>query len=140
MKVKLKNPKTGQVKSVELGWSWILFLFGDFFGIPLFFRGLYIWGALVLVILFLDIIINRGTDAICVDTLCKSRVSPTGTIFNLIYLGLSIFFGVKGNEMTVRKYIAKDWQVVDLEEDEIVKNLKDKLEVASVNSPQSEEK
>ena len=46
MKVAMKNPKTGEVKEVKVGWSWTLFLFSCFFGLPLFLRKLNLWGGI----------------------------------------------------------------------------------------------
>lgn len=30
MKIEMTNPKTGEVKEIKVGWSWILFLFSSF--------------------------------------------------------------------------------------------------------------
>ena len=38
MKVAMTNPKTGEVKEVKVGWSWILFLFSGFFWITIVFK------------------------------------------------------------------------------------------------------
>jgi hypothetical protein len=40
IKVTMKNPKTGESKEIKVGWSWILFLFSCFLGLPLFLRKL----------------------------------------------------------------------------------------------------
>ena len=50
MKVAMTNPKTGEVREVKVGWSWILFLFSGFFGLPLFLRKLHVWGGIFLII------------------------------------------------------------------------------------------
>ena len=42
--VTFRNPKTGELKQVKVGWSWILFLFSGLFGLPLFLRRLQMWG------------------------------------------------------------------------------------------------
>lgn len=44
MFVLMKNSKTNETKEVKVGFSWTLFFFSGFFGIPLFLRKLYRWG------------------------------------------------------------------------------------------------
>ena len=44
MKVQLKNTTTGEVVQIKVGWSWTLFFFSPFLGIPLFLRKLHVWG------------------------------------------------------------------------------------------------
>ena len=56
MKVAMTNPKTGEVKEVKVGWSWILFLFSGFFGLPLFLRKLHVWGGIFLILWIVYII------------------------------------------------------------------------------------
>lgn len=43
-----RNPRTGELREVKVGWSWTLFFFSGLFGLPLFLRGLHVWGALFL--------------------------------------------------------------------------------------------
>ncbi|MFZ3033752.1 MAG: hypothetical protein WA138_07055, partial [Parvibaculum sp.] len=45
-----KNSKTGELKQVKIGWSWTLFFFSSLFGLPLFLRRLYVWGAVELIL------------------------------------------------------------------------------------------
>ena len=56
MKVAMTNPKTGEVKEVKVGWSWILFLFSGFFELPLFLRKLHVWGGIFLILWIVYII------------------------------------------------------------------------------------
>ena len=35
MKIAMKNPKSGEIKEITVGWSWMLFLFSGCLGIPL---------------------------------------------------------------------------------------------------------
>lgn len=117
MNVQFKNPKTGELKTVKVGWSWVLFLFSSFIGIPLFWRGLYIWGGIMAGIWVLNFIFTTPV-AILSD--------PTAfIILILIQIGLSIFFGIKGNEMTAKNYLEKGWELVNLDSD-IVKMAKEK--------------
>lgn len=47
--ITFKNELTGEMKQVKIGFSWILFFFPGFFGIPLFMRKLTGWGIVMLV-------------------------------------------------------------------------------------------
>lgn len=102
MKVKFNNPRTNQVRSVKLGWSWSLFLSGGLMGIPLFLQGLSIWGAMVASLWVLGFVISNGTGTY---------------ILSLIGIGLSIFLGLKGNEMIAKNYLKYGWKFANPEND-----------------------
>lgn len=104
MRVAMRNPKTGEIKEVKVGWSWTLFFFSGFFGLPLFLRGLHIWGAIFLVLW----VVNLATTVVTGDAGALISV----TLF-VVFLGLEIFLGIKGNEMTAKNYLENDWTFVD---------------------------
>ena len=58
MLVSMKNPKIGEIKEVKVGFSWILFLFSGFFGLPLFLRKLYVWGGVFLALWVVNVILG----------------------------------------------------------------------------------
>lgn len=105
MKIPMKNPKTGEIKEVKLGWSWTLFLFSSLFGLPLFLRRLYIWGGIFLALWVVNLIAPR-------------LMGPEEAMFFVsflffVFMGLQIFLGVKGNEMTAKNYLEHDWAFVE---------------------------
>lgn len=103
--VALQNPATGEIKLVKVGWSWVLFLFSGFFGIPLFRRKLPTW-ALVFVA------INLVTIACQVPS--NNPAAQLLTILaQLLGLALAIFMGVKGNEITAKNYLAQGFRFAD---------------------------
>lgn len=102
MKVQFSNPRTGQIKSVKVGWNWGLFLSGGFIGLPLFLSGLCTWGAVMASLWVFSFIILDGLGTV---------------ILSVIGIGLSIFFGVKGNEMIAKRYLMHGWQFVNPEND-----------------------
>lgn len=109
MKVGMKNPKTGEIKQVKVGWSWTLFFFSGMFGIPLFLRGLYIWGAVFLAVGSINVIMPAPTE----------ELQAVGMLFNaLIYLGLQVYMSIKGNELTAKNYLEKNWTFVDPESED----------------------
>ena len=105
MQVKLRNDRSGEIKMIGVGWSWMLFLFSGFLGVPLFLRRLYVWGGVMLALWVVNII---------APTL---MAEDEATVFNLllmmIFLGLSIFFGLKGNELTAKNLLEQGWEWVE---------------------------
>ena len=59
----LENPKTGAVKPFRDGFDWILFLFSGALGIPLFLRGLPLWGAVFVALWVVDLAPGLGLAA-----------------------------------------------------------------------------
>jgi len=105
MKVAMKNPKTGEIKEVKVGWSWTLFLFSGLFGLPLFLRKLYIWGA----IFFALWIVNM----VAPSALPENEGLVLSISLGVIFLALEIFVGIKGNEMTAKNYLENNWTFVE---------------------------
>ncbi|MFG1465692.1 hypothetical protein V5F77_22675 [Xanthobacter sp. DSM 24535] len=99
----MKNPKTGELKRIKVGWSWVLFFFSTVFGIPLFLRRLYVWGILINVINFSYSITESVTD------LEPKEMGTLVLMVCLLDLGLSIFFAIKGNELTAKNYLEHGW-------------------------------
>lgn len=108
----MTNPKTGEVKEVKVGWSWILFIFSGFFGLPLFLRKLYIWGGVFLVLWLVYLV---------VPSLFYNEEEALGLsiVLNLIFLGLQIWLGIKGNEMTAKNYLELGWNFTNPNSDEV---------------------
>lgn len=109
MKVSLKNPATGELKEVKIGWSWTLFLFASVFGLPLFLRKLNIWGSIYLALYAVMMLITYLGDP---DTAILGSV-----IFNVLFLCLNIFLAIKGNEMTAKNYLEHGWVFTEPDSD-----------------------
>ena len=106
MNVAFKNPKTGEVKEVKCGFSWILLLFSSIFWLPLFMRRLYIWGAIFAAIVIGNIIaLSAARD--------QDAAVGANLLFGLISIGLSIYLAIKGNEMTAKNYLENGWAFVE---------------------------
>ncbi|MGJ0287834.1 hypothetical protein [Aliarcobacter cryaerophilus] len=112
MKVAMTNPKTGEVKEVKVGWSWILFLFSGFFGLPLFLRKLHVWGGIFLVLWIVYII---------APSMMQNEEEALGLmiLLNLVFLGLQIWLGIRGNEMTAKNYLELGWNFTNPNSDEV---------------------
>ena len=51
--MRFENPETGEIRVLSKGWSWTIFLFGWFCGIPYFMRGINTFGWIAAAIFFL---------------------------------------------------------------------------------------
>ena len=102
MHVSLKNPRSGEVRKVKVGWSWVLFFWSGLFGLPLFLRRLYVWGSVFLVLWVVNLI-GPGLMA------NEDEGVLVSLVLFFIFLGLQIWLGVKGNEMTAKNYLDLGW-------------------------------
>jgi hypothetical protein len=99
--VTLKNPRTRVSKDIKIGWNWPLFLFSNFLGLPLFLRRLNSWGAAFMGLWVLNIFVS-------VLGLGFLRI-----IIVLAGVGLAIWMGRKGNELTAKNLLATGWLWAD---------------------------
>ena len=100
--VDLVNQRSGEHKSVKVGFSWVLLFFSGVLGIPLFLRRLYVWGAVFLVFWILYILLPQ----ILPDTAHSAGVY---LLLCLVFLALQIWIAVKGNEMTAKNLLENGW-------------------------------
>jgi hypothetical protein len=104
MSVSLRHPGTGQVKILPEGWSWSCFFGSGFLGLPLFKRGLVIWGSAMLVLDITTLIVGW------VDTKAAASLYLW---LSLIGLAASLFFGAKANDMAAGHALARGWEFAD---------------------------
>jgi hypothetical protein len=108
MSVTLRNPETGELRKVKIGWSWICFLFSGVFGLPLFLRGLDLWGVFMAGFCLLNLLLGVFVYSPAIFlVLCTAA------------LGLQIFFGMKANEITAKNYLKRGWAFVDAESEAV---------------------
>lgn len=102
IEVAFQNPKTGETKNVKVGWSWTLFFFASFLGIPLFLRKLNTLGALFLAVCVMNFVLPE---------LAQEQNARLGvSIFlNALIIGLNTWMAIKGNEMTARNLLDLGW-------------------------------
>ncbi len=108
MQIVLKNPKSGELREVKVGWSWTLFFFSWFAGLPLFLRKLNGLGAIFLALFVVDI-----ATAIPLSEIMEQ----TSVLIALIQISISIWLAIKGNEMTAKNYLELGWEFVDPDSD-----------------------
>jgi len=58
MSISLQHPGSGRVKILPEGWSWSCFFGASFLGLPLFRRGLTVWGSAMLVLDIVALIVG----------------------------------------------------------------------------------
>jgi hypothetical protein len=104
MSIALKYPGTDAVKLVPEGWSWACFFGSGVLGIPLFKRGLIVWGSAMLVFDLATFIVGwTWTDAAVALHLWLSGIG----------VGASFFFGWKANDLAVQRAVAHGWEIAD---------------------------
>ncbi len=102
--VTLENPETGEIRQVRIGFAWTLFLFSSVLGVPLFLRRLYLWGAAILALWAVNLLVVKfagGPAAMEEGVLCA------------VFFGLQLWLGFKGNAITVKTYLRRGWTVAD---------------------------
>jgi len=106
--VTLRNKNTGEIRSQKIGWSWTCLFFSIFFGIPLFIKKLYGWGAVMLLLALLQQQEARQE---------VHQYSASGAyvfiILNLLPTVLAIIFAATANRMAGRKYLRHGWEFAE---------------------------
>lgn len=100
--VNLQHERTGEIKSVKVGWSWTLFLFSQFWGVPLFLRHLFDWG-----------MINFILSLLFYYSMSLAEADPNELLLALAIgiaaIGVSIYLGLRGNELTAKQLLRAGW-------------------------------
>ena len=104
MQITLKHPHTGETRNLKVGWSWTLFFFSNIYGIPLFLRGLKSWGWLMFCLAMLEVIRNFYSP---------NEVNFLDYALIISSVFCAIFFGFKGNELTLKQWQKNGWVVAD---------------------------
>jgi len=95
MQIALRHNGTGTLRFIDTGWSWSLFLGASFFGLPLFFRGLALWGTLMVILWFLQVALSLAEVGETLQWLVTFAVA-----------GMCLFLGYQGNALSARHFIA----------------------------------
>ena len=115
MEVSLVNRNTGELKAIKVGWSWTIFFWNHLFSLPLFLRGLYGYAAIRLVLFILAA--EFGINFIALESFEQmptfERADGLPVLISLLPLVFDIYMGVKGNELTAKKYNRKNWDFAE---------------------------
>lgn len=102
--LRLRQKQSGKEKRVATGFAWDLFLFAGVFGLPLFWRRLHAWGAIILALWCLDLLIGRVPASAA-----TARIAE-GVLF-MSFLALQLLLGFIGNRLTAKTYLAHGWTI-----------------------------
>lgn len=103
----LVNKTSGEKKTIKVGWSWTCFFFSSWLGVPLFLRRLNVWGAFMCALWFAQV---AAAKLLSNDL---ETMMAEGVGFNLLILGVSIWFGLKANRMAFIQYLEAGWEPLD---------------------------
>lgn len=104
MKVALRQPRTGDCKFVGTGWSWRIFFGAAFLGLPLFFRGLALWGTAMMVLWIVEL---------SAPFVASANGEIAAAALGLIGTGLSVYLGFRGNALAARHLIACGYEFAE---------------------------
>lgn len=104
MSVTLRQPDTGQTKIMAEGWCWSCCLFCGVLGLPLYRRGLQVWGSAMVVF---------NIVALVVAFVPTERAATLDIWLTVIGVGLCLFFGARANRMAIDRYLDLGWQYAD---------------------------
>jgi len=108
MSISLRHPITGEIKLQPEGWSWACFFGSGVLGLPLFRRGLCVWGAAMLV---LDV------TTFIAGWIATDSAETVYFWMSAIGLAASIFFGLKANELATNRALLNGWEFTDRRRD-----------------------
>jgi hypothetical protein len=102
--IRLTEKKSGKEKRIATGFAWDLFLFAGVFGLPLFWRRLPQWGAVILALWCVDLLIGRLPVSDWATHLAEASLFA-------VFLALQLWLGFTGNRLTAKAYVTHGWSV-----------------------------
>jgi hypothetical protein len=102
--LRLTQKQSGKEKRIATGFAWDLFLFAGVFGAPLFWRRLPQWGAVILALWCVDLLIGRLP-------LVDATARLTEAALFAVFLVLQLWLGFAGNRLTAQAYLRHGWSL-----------------------------
>ena len=102
--IQLTQKKSGKEKRIGTGFAWDLFLFAGVFGLPLFWRRLPQWGAVILALWCTDLLIGRLPVSEATTRLLEAALFA-------VFLALQLWLGFKGNRLTAKAFLTHGWSI-----------------------------
>ena len=104
MTISLRHPRTGEIRVLQDGWSWGCLLGSGILGLPLFRRGLQIWGAAM---------VAFNVVLLIVWMVPTQRAATLYGWMSVAGFALSLFFGMRANRMAIDRLLAQGWEYAD---------------------------
>jgi hypothetical protein len=120
--LRFKQKQSGKEKQLRTGFAWDLFLFAGLFGLPLFLRRLPQWGALILALWLIDLLIGRLPLGRPIGALAEAALFGA-------FLLAQLWLGFRGNRLTAKALLAHGWRV-ERPEDRATKRLIERWRLA----------
>ena len=102
--IRFKHKPSGKERRVATGFAWDLFLFAGIFGAPLFWRRLSSWGAGILMLWLLVVVV--GSVRVSAQATDTAQLVLFG-----IFLVLQIWLGFFGNRLTAKTLLHHGWTI-----------------------------
>jgi hypothetical protein len=102
--IRLTQKQSGKEKRIATGFAWDLFLFAGVFGVPLFWRRLPQWGATILALWCLDLLIGRLP-------MSAATVRFSETALFAMFLAIQLWLGIAGNRLTAKAFLTHGWSI-----------------------------
>ena len=102
-RIGLKPPGGGKLKWIRVGFAWDLFVLSPLFGIPLFLRKLPQWGAAMLALLLIWLVLG--------EFLGEPAKDYAGLLLFAVFVAVDLFLGFAGNRLTAQSYLRHGWTV-----------------------------
>ncbi len=99
-----KHKPSGKTRRVATGFAWDLFLFAGVFGLPLFWRRLPSWGATVLMLWLLVLLVG-------IVRVGAAATETAQLVLFAVFLLLQIWLGFFGNRLTARTLLHHGWTI-----------------------------
>ena len=102
MVVMLEDTRTGDKQPLSIGWNWTFFFFGPVLGLPLFWKGLSAWGAVMVVLWALKFTLPLFLPM-------SSQFGYMVAAPAALIAALTLYLAYSGNAIIGRKYLARGY-------------------------------
>ena len=102
--IRMRQKQSGREKRIATGFAWDLFLCAGLFGVPLFWRRLHSWGAVILALWCIVLVIGRVPASAATVQLAEEALFA-------VFLALQLFLGFRGNRLTAKAFLAHGWSL-----------------------------
>jgi hypothetical protein len=118
--VTMINRATGEEFQVKTGWDWDLFIYTDLFGSVWYMRKMFDMACLGTIMSVLEILllppydISGGVTDVMRSFINGALNSPPFMLLTIIYLAFGVYCAWKGNEITIKRYLKRGYEIVDI--------------------------